>query len=65
MPGLSGEETLAGLREISASVPVLLSSGLPAGEVRARFEGLGPGDFLEKPYTARRLVAAIQGLLGG
>jgi len=65
MPGLSAEERLAGLLEVSAGVPVLLSSGLPSGEVRARFDRLGPGGFLEKPYTARRLVATVRELLGG
>lgn len=64
MPGLSGEETLAGLREVSDSVPVLLSSGLPPQEVSTRFERLGANGFLQKPYTARRLVRTIRELLG-
>jgi DNA-binding response OmpR family regulator len=63
MPGLSGEKTLAGLRAVSTSVPVLLSSGLPPQEVLERFDQLGADGFLEKPYTARRLLETVQRLL--
>jgi CheY-like chemotaxis protein len=61
MPRLDGLETLARLRRIAPSVPVVLISGY--GTMRlddARAPGDGPDAVLEKPYTADRLFETLQ-----
>ncbi|WKB51700.1 ATP-binding protein [Eleftheria terrae] len=65
MPGLDGLGLLKALREDhrTSSVPVILLSA-QAGE-EARLEGLqaGADDYLIKPFSARELVARVDGLL--
>lgn len=63
LPGISGQETLARIRELRSELPCLLSSGeaMPIDELH---ESLRPHTgFLEKPYRARRLIEAIEDLL--
>jgi PAS domain S-box-containing protein len=55
MPGMSGIEALARIREIDPSVPVLLSSGYSETEMRRRSEGLPVAGFVQKPFTAKAL----------
>ncbi len=55
MPGMDGLETLAQIRTINPSVPILLSSGYSEIEMRRRAEGLPVTGFLQKPYTAKDL----------
>jgi PAS domain S-box-containing protein len=55
MPGLSGEETFAELCRVNRDVRVVLSSGYDAEEIARRFEGHGPADFIQKPYTMEAL----------
>ncbi len=60
MPGLSGMDTLRALRQLSTSVPCILSSGMgmEADEVpedlRANLH------FLQKPYRSQILVAKVK-----
>ncbi len=65
MPGLDGFGLLRALRADSATqaIPVILLSAR-AGE-EARVEGLqaGADDYLVKPFTARELLARVEGLL--
>ena len=58
MPGMSGEQTLAALREIRAEIPVLLSTGSLAAE-------LAGCPVLRKPYEPEELAAAVREQLGG
>ncbi len=51
MPGLSGLETLAGLRLLDPDLPVVISSGFLDGEVEAMLLGDPRVAFLPKPYT--------------
>jgi DNA-binding response OmpR family regulator len=60
MPGRSGEETFADLREVDGGVPVLLSSGYSEEEVRRRFEGQDLAGFLQKPYRFPTLLAEVK-----
>ncbi len=62
MPEVSGDETLRRLRLIRESVLVVGSSGLSEGEARDSF-GAGLGGFLQKPYTPRVLMEAIESAL--
>jgi PAS domain S-box-containing protein len=60
MPVMSGHEAFRLIRGIQPGVPIVMSSGY--SEVAAR-EELGRGavaGFIQKPYTAARLVASIQ-----
>ena len=63
MPVMGGEEALALLHEINPDVPVILASGFGESEVTRRFSRLKPAGFLQKPFTAQRLAAAVAGVL--
>jgi two-component system CheB/CheR fusion protein len=65
MPVMGGEEALALLREIDPKVPVILSSGFDEIEATRRFAGRKPAGFLQKPYTAQRLVSVVSAALSG
>ncbi|MCW5809246.1 MAG: response regulator, partial [Deltaproteobacteria bacterium] len=62
MPGLGGYEVLAHARTLAPGTPVILMSGYTE---RARGEGGEevPDAFLEKPFTAKVLDAAIDQVL--
>ena len=60
MPEMDGEQTLVELRRIDPGVQVLLSSGYdPSSSTRAPLGGR-VASFLQKPYTAQALVAAVR-----
>ena len=60
MPEMDGEQTLVELRRIDPDVQVLLSSGYdPSSSTRAPLGGR-VASFLQKPYTAQSLVAAVR-----
>ena len=59
MPVMGGEEALKLLRQINPDVAVILSSGFDETEAQRRFSSLKPARFLQKPYTAERLVGAV------
>lgn len=63
LPGMSGLETLAKIRNVRNDLPCLLSSGQPLAD-----DALAPDlqtntAFLEKPYRSRMLSEAIDDLL--
>jgi len=64
MPGLSGEQTFAGLRQIDPAVRVVLSSGYHQTEATRRFEGQGLIGFIQKPYDAATLIREVRRHLG-
>ena len=63
MPGLSGEETLAGLRGIAPAVRVLFISGYSDNARAARLAGTAPVGFLQKPFTREALELKLRELL--
>jgi PAS domain S-box-containing protein len=63
MPGMSGEETLARMKAIDDSVPIMLSSGFNEVQAVERFHGKGLAGFLQKPYRAQSLVEKIKALM--
>jgi PAS domain S-box-containing protein len=59
MPIMSGDECLRTLRARGCTIPVLMSSGYDADDVASHLVVPGATHFLQKPYTARGLLAAI------
>jgi CheY-like chemotaxis protein len=59
MPGMDGIETLAHLSRIDPQVRAVLSSGYSEQSVRARFSGIAPVAFLQKPYLEEDLRQAL------
>jgi CheY-like chemotaxis protein len=60
MPGMSGEETLPELRKIRPEVKVLVSSGYSEAEAMTVFEGQQISGFVQKPYTAGKIVEMVK-----
>ncbi len=63
MPLMGGEEALTRLRRIRADIPVILSSGYNEAEILRRFTAQPVAGFIQKPYTATRLLTKIQEVL--
>jgi CheY-like chemotaxis protein len=63
MPGLDGEETLAGLRAISPRVRVVVVSGYSETDRIAELADGGPLLFLQKPFTRGSLEQKLQEIL--
>ena len=59
MPGMSGWETMAALRQLASDLPVILTSGYSEAEVMASGRGERPQAFLSKPYQLKRLSDAL------
>jgi PAS domain S-box-containing protein len=59
MPGIGGEETFRRLKTIRPDAKVILSSGYNEVEAVQRFIGKGLAGFIQKPYTAARLVETV------
>jgi PAS domain S-box-containing protein len=63
MPGKSGKETLAQLRQINAKTPITISSGHTQDEINEELDGAQPDMFLQKPYHFSTLVAKLNDVL--
>ncbi|MHB8995348.1 MAG: PAS domain S-box protein [Armatimonadota bacterium] len=62
MPGLSGQQTLAKLREINSHLKVLIASGyMPQMEKDSLTTGAS--GYLDKPFTVDRLLESVRGIL--
>jgi PAS domain S-box-containing protein len=60
MPHLNGEQTLRELRKLRPDIPVVLMSGYAEPEVTARFADHKVSGFVQKPFRAQDLMAAVQ-----
>ena len=60
MPHMNGWDTLAALRKLSPTVPVILTSGYDEAHVMAEERDEQPQAFLAKPYSVDALRAAIR-----
>ena len=65
MPGLDGEETLAGLRAIFPGVRVVVVSGYSESDRISELASGGPLLFLQKPFTRGSLEQKLQEILSG
>jgi two-component system cell cycle sensor histidine kinase/response regulator CckA len=59
MPDLGGEEVYREMRGIRPAVPVVVLSGYNEEHVMERFAGIGPVEFLAKPYKDADLIAKV------
>jgi CheY-like chemotaxis protein len=59
MPDLGGEEVYREMRGIRPTVPVVILSGYNEEHVTERFAGIGPVEFLAKPYQDADLSAKV------
>ena len=60
LPGLSGEELVALIRERDAQVPIIVISARTATSDRIDLLKLGADDYLTKPFDLNELVARIE-----
>ncbi len=60
MPRLDGPQTLAELRRLAPTLPVVLMSGFSEEEAFARFGPHGPATFLQKPFPAAALLELVR-----
>jgi CheY-like chemotaxis protein len=63
MPGKSGQEIMADLRQICPDVPLLLISGYDEKQVSAELAGMKVSGFLQKPFSLEAIRAAIRSVL--
>jgi len=63
MPGMSGSETLTGLRRISPWVRVAILSGYSEQEFSARFGDMQLLNYIQKPFTSASLASAVHTIL--
>jgi DNA-binding response OmpR family regulator len=63
MPGASGLDVLAGLREIDWSMPVILITAFGSADTRARATELGAAILLDKPFELDELRHAVRSVV--
>jgi CheY-like chemotaxis protein len=64
MPAMDGPTTIPMLRRLNPKVPVIAMSGLTSTETVAQAERLGSLGFLQKPFSQKELLQALQNLNG-
>jgi len=60
MPVLSGQEAFRRIKAISPQARVIVSSGYNEVEAVRRFTAKGMADFIQKPYTSRKLARIVK-----
>jgi CheY-like chemotaxis protein len=60
MPVMTGEQAIPKIKELRRDVAIVLSSGYDEGEVALRFAGAALSGFLQKPYSSKVMIAAIE-----
>jgi PAS domain S-box-containing protein len=60
MPRMDGEAAFQKIREISADVPVLISSGYDEHAIAERFAGKSIAGFVQKPYRTADLLGKVR-----
>lgn len=65
MPGLSGLDTLAGLKALAPNLPVIIITGGAAEGIAAEALQRGATDCLPKPFNPEQLRNAVQRALRG
>ncbi|MBN1208481.1 MAG: response regulator [Myxococcaceae bacterium] len=65
MPGLSGVETLMGLKRLQPDMPVIVVTGYASDEATARCMSEGAYDYITKPFDLDQLLRLIHAAVGG
>lgn len=60
MPGLSGSETLAAIRQIDEDVPVVIVTGYGSSSDTKQALRLGVFDFVTKPLDPKRVLSVVR-----
>jgi DNA-binding response OmpR family regulator len=60
LPGMNGLQTLARIREFSATVPVIMLTGLNDAETAVQALKAGANDYLTKPFELKRLFDIVR-----
>lgn len=63
MPGMNGAQTLAAIRALDRTIPVILCSGYSESEAMNALEGLSLTAFLPKPFDIPRLLTILKDTL--
>ncbi|MGQ0720354.1 MAG: sigma-54-dependent transcriptional regulator [Candidatus Eiseniibacteriota bacterium] len=63
LPGMTGLDALAKIRESDGELPVILMSGQASIETAVRATKLGAFDYLEKPLDPERLLVTVRNAL--
>ncbi len=63
MPGLSGMDLLARMREDQISVPVIMITGYATIDAAVEAMRKGASDFLAKPFSLKQLAGKVKELL--
>jgi PAS domain S-box-containing protein len=64
MPVMTGDQAAPQMRSVHPTVPIILTSGYPEAEARGRVAAAGITTFLQKPYTAGKLLEKLAAGLG-
>lgn len=65
MPGMSGLEATAKIRELDIAIPILIFTMHESERLESDVRGAGAQGFVLKSQAARHLILAIDTLLGG
>jgi DNA-binding response OmpR family regulator len=63
LPGKSGDEICAGLREYKMTTPILILSAQSETDRKVTLLNCGADDYITKPYSSTELVARVKALL--
>jgi len=61
MPKMGGKEMLEKLRQLNASVPVVICSGYSHASISSKFDTVQPNGYLQKPFTLKSLNEVLTG----
>ena len=59
MPGMSGIDTIAALKQIDPEVPVIVATGYASDEIAEECAARGAGHVLRKPFELKELVDLV------
>jgi two-component system cell cycle sensor histidine kinase/response regulator CckA len=64
MPVMDGPATVAALRKLRPTLPIIVSSGYVGDEGASKLLGTGVEHFISKPFTSETLLTALHSVIG-
>jgi signal transduction histidine kinase len=64
MPQMNGKDAFFAIHEMDKNVKTILMSGYAEDEIQKQFTGIAPTGFLQKPFSAKKLINTIRSVLG-